>query len=118
MRNYQSNLVPYIKDFVARKQSNGFIYESEALTLMGFDKLCLEKNTEAGTLPRDLVMEWAMQKPSEGKNYRNARVSCVRQLALYMLSLGLDAYVPHKNASASVSVPFILSPQELKASMM
>jgi site-specific recombinase XerD len=113
MRNYQSNLAPYIKNFVAQKQSNGFIYESEALTLMSFDKLCLEKNIEVKTLPRDLVMEWAIQKPKEGKNSRNSRVSCVRQLALYMLSLGLDVYVPHQNPSTSVSVPYILSFQEL-----
>jgi site-specific recombinase XerD len=115
MRNYQSNLAPYIKNFVAQKQSNGFIYESEALTLMSFDKLCLKKNIEARTLPRNLIMEWAKQRPCEGKNSRNSRVSCVRQLALYMLSLGLEVYVPHHNPSNSVSVPYILNYQELNS---
>lgn len=115
MRKYQSKIAPYIEGFIAQKQSNGFIYEEEAQTLISFDKLCNEKNIGAMTLPREIVMEWAIQKPSEGKNRRNARVSNVRQLALYMLSLGLDVYVPHKNGTDSVQIPHILSLQELRS---
>lgn len=115
MRKYVSKIAPYIADFIALKQSNGFIYEAEALTLMNFDRLCNEKHIETATMPREIVMEWSVQNVREGKNHRNARVSCVRQLALYMLSLGLNVYVPHKNGTDSVSVPHILSLPELKS---
>jgi len=59
-------------------------------------------------------MEWAIQRPTEGKNYRNQRVSFVRQLALYMQSLGKNPYIPRHFASETVAVPHILSHKELR----
>jgi integrase/recombinase XerD len=58
-------------------------------------------------------MRWAIQRSTEGKNDRNVRVSFVRQLALYMRSLGKDPYVPKHFASETVGVPHILSRTEL-----
>jgi len=58
-------------------------------------------------------MDWAIQRPTEGKNYRNQRVSFVRQLALYMQSLGKNPYIPKFFASGTVEVPHILSRAEL-----
>jgi integrase len=60
-------------------------------------------------------MQWAIQRPTEGKNYRNQRVSFVRQLALYMRSLGQSAYIPTHFASTTVRVPHILSQAQLKS---
>jgi len=57
-----------------------------------FDQFCIENGYDNGSLTRDLVMAWAEQRPTESKNYRNHRVSFVRQLALYMISLNMDAY--------------------------
>jgi hypothetical protein len=58
-------------------------------------------------------MQWAIQRPTEGKNYRNQRVTFVRQLALYMRSLGKNAYIPKYFASETVDVPHLLSRLEL-----
>jgi integrase len=58
-------------------------------------------------------MAWAMQRPTESKNYRNQRVSFVRQLALYMISLNMDAYIAPTFKSNSISVPHILSLNEI-----
>ncbi|MFH2074952.1 MAG: tyrosine-type recombinase/integrase [Pseudomonadota bacterium] len=60
-------------------------------------------------------MRWAIQRPTEGKNYRNQRVSFVRQLALYMKSLGKDPYIPGHFSSSTVEVPHILSREELSS---
>lgn len=60
-------------------------------------------------------MDWAIQRPTEGKNYRNQRVSFVRQLTLYMKSLGKNPYIPKHFASGTVEVPHILSRKELKS---
>ena len=54
-------------------------------------------------------------RPTEGKNYRNQRVSFVRQLALYMRSLGKNVYIPKHFASETVAVPHILSRTELRS---
>jgi len=113
MREYNSSLACYITGLIKQKQACGYIYEYEAYILESFDRFCIEKNHTAGTITRDLVMQWAIQRPTEGKNYRNQRVSFVRQLAFYMQSLGKNPYIPKHFASETVGVPYVLSRAEL-----
>jgi len=113
MREYKSSLAEYITGLIRQKKACGYAYDFEAYILQSFDRFCIEQNHSAGTITRDLVMRWAIQRPTEGKNYRNVRVSFVRQLALYMRSLGKDPYVPKHFASETVGVPHILSRTEL-----
>ncbi len=94
MREYNSSLGVYITGLIEQKQACGYAYEYEAYILEFFDRFCLERNHTEGTITRNLVMDWAIQRPTEGKNYRNQRVSFVRQLALYMQSLGKNPYIP------------------------
>jgi len=115
MREYHSSLGGYITGLIEQKRACGYIYEYEADILESFDRFCLKHNHTAGTITRDLVMEWAIQRPTEGKNYRNQRVSFVRQLALYMQSLGKNPYIPRHFASETVAVPHILSQAELRS---
>jgi integrase/recombinase XerD len=113
MRTYKSSLAYYITGLIEQKQACGYIYDYEAYILESFDRFCIEKNYTTGTITRDMVMQWAIQRPTEGKNYRNQRVSFIRQLALYMLSLGENPYIPKHFASETVQVPHILSRVEL-----
>ena len=115
MRDYKSSLAPYIVGLIKEKRACGYKYEFEAYILESFDRFCIEQGHTADTITRELVMRWAIQRPVEGKNYRNSRVSFVRQLALYMWSLGKDAYVPTHFASETVEVPHLLSAAELKS---
>jgi len=110
---YRSQLAPYIMGLIQQKQSDGYRYEFEAYMLYHFDRFCIEDGHDDGSLTRDLVMAWAEQRPTESKNYRNQRVSFVRQLALYMISLNQEAYIPRAFESNAVSVPHILSPDEI-----
>ena len=113
MREYKSSLAPYIVGLIKQKQACGYKYDFEAYILESFDRFCIEKNYTADTITRELVMQWAIQRPIEGKNYRNSRVSFVRQLALYMRSLGQNAYIPKHFACETVEVPHLLSGAEL-----
>jgi len=115
MKNYEyhSQLAPYISGLIRQKQADGYSYEFEVYMLKHFDRFCIKNGYDNGSLSRDLVMAWAKQRPKESKNYRNQRVSCVRQLALYMISLNIQAYIPRAFGSNAISVPHILSPGEL-----
>jgi integrase/recombinase XerD len=115
MREYHSALGSYIVGLIKQKQACGYSYEFEAYILESFDRFCIEHDHTTATITRDLVMQWAIQRPTEGKNYRNQRVSFVRQLALYMRSLGQNAYIPKHFASETVAVPHILSRAELRS---
>jgi len=113
MSGFSSTLATYIKGLIEQKRACGYAYVYEECILESFDRFCVARGHETSTITRDLVMEWAVQRPTEGKNHRNQRVSFVRQLALYMLSLGKDAYIPCHYASDTVAVPHILSMREL-----
>ena len=114
MRTYTSALGTYITGLIEQKQACGYVYEFEAYILEQFDRFCVEHYHDSVTITRDLVMQWAIQRPTEGKNYRNQRVSFVRQLALYMRSLGIDSYVPGHFASGTTAMPHILSSAQLQ----
>ena len=113
MREYNSSLAPYITELIKQKRACGYIYDYEAYILESFDRFCIEKNYTSGTITRDMVMQWAIQRLTEGKNCRNQRVSSVRQLALYMRSLGKNPYIPKHFASETAEVPHVLSRMEL-----
>jgi len=113
MSDFKSLLAPYITGLIEQKRACGYAYVYQEHVLESFDRFCIEQSHEVNTITRDLVMEWAVQRSTEGKNHRNQRVSFVRQLALYMLSLGMDAYVPRHYASGTVAAPHILSMREL-----
>lgn len=115
MREYRSFLAPYISGLITQKKACGYAYDYEAYVLESFDRFCIEENHTAATITRDLVMKWAIQRPTEGKNTRNQRVSFVRQLAVYMQSLGKKPYIPKHFSSETVEVPHVLSRAELVA---
>lgn len=111
---YRSQFAPYIWGLIQQKRSDGYRYEFEAYMLQHFDQFCIENGDDHDRLTRDIVMAWAEQRPTESKNYRNQRVAFVRQLALYMISLNKEAYIPQAFESNAISVPHILSPDEIR----
>lgn len=112
-REYCSGLAAYIEALIKEKQACGYCYEFEAYVLEIFDKYVMNSPFNDGRLSRELVMGWAIQTATEGKGYRNQRVSFVRQLALYMVSIGIDCYIPRCPAKTWIPDPYILSADEL-----
>jgi hypothetical protein len=49
------------------------MYEFQAYIFKTFDDFCLAKCFCDTIITRDLVMEWAVQRATEGLNYRNQR---------------------------------------------
>jgi integrase/recombinase XerD len=112
---YKSIFAPFIEGLIQQKRADGFIYKYEAYILKTFDDFCTVKGVCDTVISRDLAMDWAMQRPTEGINYRNQRVSFLRQLSFYMNSLGINSYIPHHTPSSVTTVPHILSENELES---
>jgi len=111
--SFKSAFAPHIIGLIQQKQADGFIYHSNAVLLKKFDTFCLSRFPDTDVISRDIVAEWAVIRSTEGKNYRNSRMYALRQLCLYILSLGLEAYVPHDIGSNDKSVLYIPSQEEL-----
>ena len=111
--SYYCTFATYIEGLITQKKSCGFVYDYEAYILKTFDDFCVCRNYSEELITREIAMEWAVQRDTEGINYRNQRVSILRQLSLYMNSMGIVSYIPQHQSSAAIPVPHILDAAEL-----
>lgn len=112
---YHSKLNNYIESFINQKRANGYNYEFEAYIYTKFDDYCIEKGLTEDTITKDSLQEWMTLRSCESKGYCGQRISFVRQLLLYMNSLGIKTYIPHDFSDKEKHVPHILSDEELIA---
>ena len=112
---FQSCFAPYIEMFLQKKRATGFIYESEEWKLKHFDAFCMEESVTEPHLSRDLVKKWGTLRDGEALVTCSARTSVIRQFALFLVSLGIEAYIPSDFYKAEKKVVHILSDAEIKA---
>jgi integrase len=112
--SYQSALSAHIEGLILQKKQCGFAYDAESYTLKKFDEFYASHDYPGALITRDIAMEWATQSGTEGINHRNHRVSVLRQLSVYMNSMGIDSYIPRQQQSETAAVPHIPSAGELR----
>ena len=112
---FQSCFAPYIEKFIQEKRAAGFIYESEEWKLKHFDAFCIKESVAEPCLSRDLVKKWGTIREGEALITCSARTSVIRQFALFLLPLGIEAYIPSNFYKAEKNVVHILSDSEIKA---
>ena len=112
--SYDSAFSPYINGLILQKKSCGFIYDQQSYVLKKFDEFCIMNGFDEALITREIAMGWAIQRETESINYRNQRVSFLRQLSLYMNSVGISSYIPRLTPSSAVSVPHIPNSDELR----
>lgn len=111
----QSIVAPYIEGLLKEKRANGYTYKSEELVMNRFDTYCVENDLTTTEITRDFLTGWMEQKEFEGAHNQGKRISCVRQLLIYMASFGIKAYIPHDFCHFKRPLPHIFDPLELKA---
>lgn len=114
---YSSPLQEFIRGVICQKRSLGYKYESSAWTLYKFDQFCLAYGCTEPVLSKELVYEWSQKRPNEAQATLLNRIGVVRQLAIYMTNLGVQAYVLPKNTipKGPKYIPYIFSNKELAA---
>ena len=112
---YESGICIYIIGLIRQKRADGFSYNCEEYHLKKLDTFYCSFFPNENTVTRDVAAKWAELRPTEGENYRNRRVSVLRQLSLYILSLGTPAYLPRNNGKAVKTVLYIPSREEMTA---
>lgn len=110
-----SIIAPYIDGVIKEKRTNGYVYNSEELVLNRFDTYCFEKKLSTEEITKDFLSEWMERKESEGAHNQGKRISCVRQLLLYMAACGVKVYIPHDFCHFKRPLPHIFDPLEIEA---
>ena len=87
-----------IEGLIREKRSSGYMYNSNADVLKELDTFCIEKGFDSETVTKTLSDAWAVQRDTEGISSRNIRVSNLRQVSKYLISIGVEA-ICHKCSS-------------------
>ena len=113
---YLSLFAPYITGLIEQKQALGYKYASETAMLRRFDVFCMKNHPNETVLTREIMLAWATKRPEEKPATLQNRISPVKELAKYMVRLGLNAFILPKGLMPRVPryVPYIYSNQELQ----
>ena len=113
--SFGSGLSRHIIGLIEQKRADGFLYHAEESLLKRFDSFCMEFFPDAQTVTYELAASWSQARPHESGGYHNRRISILRILSLYILSIGEDAYIPNFFCKAYRPVHYIPSKEEVRA---
>lgn len=110
----RSIIAPYIEGLLEEKHANGYDYDSGELVLNRFDSYCADNGLDTLEISKDFLAGWMEQRETEGCFNQGKRISCVRQLLLFMAACGLKEYIPHDFCHFKKALPHIFDPEEVK----
>lgn|GEM_PF-1610904 len=105
----------HIQNLIDLKRKSGFVYDSEAYHLKKFDGFCTIEDEKGPGISRELMMKWGTLRETESRAYLSRRVTSVRQLCIYMNSIGIDSYVPRMFTHKSGHISHVLDDNEISA---
>lgn len=112
---FSSCFAPYIEGLIQRKHEEGFLFNSARHILISFDRFCIRNGYHTPVVTKEISGEWGMQRSGEGRAYLGNRMSALRQLSLYMASLGIDCYIPAKFSAKSKTLAYVLNEDEVRS---
>ena len=110
---FESGLAHHIEGLIQQKRADGYAYNSEEKLLKRFDTFCVQNYPELTTVTYEMAAKWSEARPGEGDAYHNRRMSMVKVLSEYILSLGQEAYIPNFFCKAYRPVLYIPSKEEV-----
>lgn len=107
-----------LQEFVDFKRSMGFKYQKESGYLKQFSEFTANEDIKEPLLTKELSNAWCQKRSYE--QYRNGtqqRITCLRQFALYLVSIGHQAYIPihldNKPSRKSKYVAYVFTHEEM-----
>lgn len=116
-KTFKSCLKRSIKGLVESKRARGYKYGllNEYGLLKRIDDLCINVGLEKDELPRWFVEKWSERINNEGLKSRANRIVVIRQLAIYMVSQGKEAYIAEPAPFPHNPFPYIPDEKEMAA---
>lgn len=113
---FKGPFAEHIENHISLKKAIGYKYEAEARHLLRFSSFTAEKYPESTMLTKAIVLDWCSKKPYEAQANQCSRASIIRQLAMYMESVGISAYILPKGyyPTEKQYIPYIYTEDELQ----
>jgi len=90
---FKSGFAERLCKFLAQKNALGILYNGFDRYLAGFDEMCSVHYPIATVLTKEICMEWAVKRPTEGNNTFRNRISPIREFARFLVRNGEPAYI-------------------------
>lgn len=114
-RELTSKLAPYIHGLVQEKKAMGFDYKAQEINLFQLDQYFAVNNIDTPAYTKEMLDEWCERKPGEGPSGHVHRLCVLRALSKYINSMGISAYYPRELPRTEITLPHILTDDEIKA---
>jgi integrase len=112
--SYESKLAPFIEGLIKQKQSDGFKYQANEQLLKRLDTFLVKEFPNEETITYEVAAKWSQACDGECKAYHNRRISIMKTLSIYIISLGKDAFIPNSFKCKSYrSVLYIPTKEEV-----
>ena len=113
---FESALGPYMEMLISEKRALGYKYKTEEVTLLRFDKYWIKhcKNQDDVNITQESLCEWMTRTPNQSKSYHGQKVSTIRQLTVYMKSLGIRVYIPMDKVGKEKVMVHVFDRKEIK----
>ena len=108
----KSILSDFFSGMIMEKRSVGYDYRTEEAILLRFDNYCVTNGLSTPAYTKEFLSNWCEQSASEGISNHNKRISVIRQLSLYMMSMGIPVYMPKSRLKAKTVLPHLFTDGE------
>lgn len=115
---YCGPLAAYCTGLIKEKRALGYRYRTPARLLAELDRFSQSIPCEADRLTKEFVQAWVAKRPHESAGNRRFRIGLIRQLAMFMVRQGAQAYVQPwlpTPATSSQFTPYIFTPDQIRA---
>ncbi len=100
--------------FIQYKRGLGFQYDRPEYDLMELSRFLVAASDNLLEIPKETAEQWCKRRQNESDNNWLTRVTIYRQLAKYLSSKGINAYIPDNyRISVPKYIPYIFSEEEI-----
>lgn len=110
---YCSVFANLITDYIESRRESGFMYDNPAYWLYRFDQFCFDKKIAETEVTKPLFEAWAAKADTETKTTQNNRLEALRNFCVYLITLGIPAYIPAILPRPEKVVPYLMKDEDI-----
>jgi integrase len=115
--NYRSIYGPYFKQFIAMKQSLGYVSLRTEWVFFEFDTFFLNRNETVLGITRDQIDEWRATRINDAPATLYTKYSILSQFCKFMCKVGYNSFIPRMpvNTAQANFTPYIFSHHQISS---
>ena len=117
MFTYRSIYAPYFKQFIATKQSLGYVTLRTEWIFLEFDKFFLDRNVTVLGITKEQVDQWRAIRINDAARTIYTKYSVLSQFSRFLCKVGYNSYIPRLPVFPAKNsfIPYIFSNKQMEA---